>query len=218
MTRTKQTTCNQPDKPPVMKHLGEPAGRLLPHMDHPSHQTVRGKEPQPNLIMKTAQKRKHLSAQSRKRPRLVVFTLTTVLARENHRVRLHVFSEMAHSYYKAKEAVAQTGVPVPGQAQGVRKYRCHPGMNTLHEIMFYQKSVVLLMGIGLFCHLVKEVTQDFRNDLRCQTAAVYTLQNVSEAYLVHLLEDTNLCMVNVKWQIIMPKDMQLARRFQGERA
>uniref|UniRef100_A0A670K2S0 Core Histone H2A/H2B/H3 domain-containing protein n=1 Tax=Podarcis muralis TaxID=64176 RepID=A0A670K2S0_PODMU len=40
----------------------------------------------------------------------------------------------------------------------------------------------------------------------------------SEAYLVGLFEDTNLCAIHAKRVTIMPKDIQLARRIWGERA
>ena len=38
------------------------------------------------------------------------------------------------------------------------------------------------------------------------------LQEASEAYLVSLFEDTNLCAVHAKRVTITPKDVQLARR------
>ena len=37
------------------------------------------------------------------------------------------------------------------------------------------------------------------------------LQEATEAYLVGLFEDTNLCAIHAKRVTIMPKDMQLAR-------
>jgi histone H3 len=43
------------------------------------------------------------------------------------------------------------------------------------------------------------------------------LQEASEAYLVGLYEDTNLCSIHAKRVTIMPKDMMLARRIRGER-
>jgi len=43
-------------------------------------------------------------------------------------------------------------------------------------------------------------------------------QEASEAYLVALFEDTNLCAIHAKRVTIMPKDIQLARRIRGERA
>ena len=46
----------------------------------------------------------------------------------------------------------------------------------------------------------------------------YLFQEASEAYLVGLFEDTNLCAIHAKRVTIMPKDIQLARRIRGERA
>ena len=46
----------------------------------------------------------------------------------------------------------------------------------------------------------------------------FGFQEASEAYLVGLFEDTNLCAIHAKRVTIMPKDIQLARRIRGERA
>ena len=54
--------------------------------------------------------------------------------------------------------------------------------------------------------------------VRFQSSAVVALQEASEAYLVGLFEDTNLCAIHAKRVTIMPKDIQLARRIRGERA
>merc|ERR1712072_928177 len=64
----------------------------------------------------------------------------------------------------------------------------------------------------------REIAQDFKSDLRFQSSAVLALQEASEAYLVGLFEDTNLCAIHAKRVTIMPKDIQLARRIRGERA
>ena len=63
-----------------------------------------------------------------------------------------------------------------------------------------------------------EIAQDFKTELRFQSSAVMALQEASEAYLVGLFEDTNLCAIHAKRVTIMPKDIQLARRIRGERA
>ena len=44
------------------------------------------------------------------------------------------------------------------------------------------------------------------------------LQEVAEAYLVSLFEDSNLCVIHAKHVTIMPKDIQLARRIRGEKS
>lgn len=48
--------------------------------------------------------------------------------------------------------------------------------------------------------------------------SISLFQEASEAYLVGLFEDTNLCAIHAKRVTIMPKDIQLARRIRGERA
>ncbi|KAJ8372605.1 hypothetical protein AAFF_G00280700 [Aldrovandia affinis] len=63
-----------------------------------------------------------------------------------------------------------------------------------------------------------EIAQDLKTDLRFQSSAVMALQEASEAYLVSLFEDTNLCAVHAKMVTIMPKDIQLACRIRGKRA
>ena len=52
---------------------------------------------------------------------------------------------------------------------------------------------------------------------RMQSGALLALQEASEAYLVGLFEDTNMCAIHGKRVTIQPKDMQLARRIRGER-
>ncbi|KAJ8779814.1 hypothetical protein J1605_011762 [Eschrichtius robustus] len=84
------------------------------------------------------------------------------------------------------------------------------------EIRRYQKSTELLIGKLPFQRLVREIAQDFKTDLRFQCAAIGALQEASEAYLVGLFEDTNLCAIHAKRVTIMPKDIQLARCIRGE--
>jgi len=96
-------------------------------------------------------------------------------------------------------------------------HRYRPGTVALREIRRYQKSTDLLIKKLPFQRIVREIAQDFKNDLRFQTTALQALQESAEAYLVSLFEDTNLCAIHAKRVTIMPKDMQLARRIRGER-
>ncbi|CAG2200479.1 H2A [Mytilus edulis] len=93
-----------------------------------------------------------------------------------------------------------------------------PGTALSQKIRRYQKSTELLIRKLPFQRLVREIAQDFKTDLRFQSSAVMALQEASEAYLVGLFEDTNLCAIHAKRVTIMPKDIQLARRIRGERA
>ena len=102
---------------------------------------------------------------------------------------------------------------------GVKKpHRYRPGTVALREIRRFQKSTELLIRKLPFQRLVREIAQEFKSDLRFQSAAIGALQEASEAYLVGLFEDTNLCAIHANRVTIMPKDIQLAQRIRGDRS
>lgn len=97
-----------------------------------------------------------------------------------------------------------------------KPHRYRPGTVALREIRRYQKSTDLLMRKMPFQRLLREIAQQYKSDLRFQSGAVLAMQEASEAYLVGLFQDTNLCAIHAKRVTILPKDMQLARRIRGE--
>ena len=106
-----------------------------------------------------------------------------------------------------------------------KRYRYRPGTVALKQIRQCQKSTKLLIRKLPFQRLVREIASDSEviksplcGKVRFQSAAIMALQEVAEAYLVGLFEDTNLCAIHAKRITIMPKDIQLARRICGERA
>ena len=111
---------------------------------------------------------------------------------------------------------ARKSAPATGGVKKPHRYR--PGTVALREIRRYQKSTDLLIRKLPFQRLVREIAQDFKTDLRFQGSAILALQEASEAYLVGLFEDTNLCAIHAKRVTIMPRDIQLARRIRGERS
>ena len=103
-------------------------------------------------------------------------------------------------------------------SQGAKKqHRFRPGTVALREIRKYQKSTDLLIRKLPFQRLVREIASGFRGDLRFQSSAIAALQEASEAYLVGLFEDTNLCAIHANRVTIMERDVQLAQRIRGER-
>lgn len=120
----------------------------------------------------------------------------------------------------ATKAARKTAPPtVNGGTGGVKRpHRYRPGTVALREIRRYQKSTELLIRKLPFQRIVREIAQDYKSDLRFQGSAILALQEASEAYLVGLFEDTNLCAIHAKRVTIMPKDIQLARRIRGESA
>jgi len=122
-----------------------------------------------------------------------------------------------------EELVAQSKRPTKANRKsasgkgGVKKpHRYRPGTKCLREIRRYQKSTDLLIRKRPFVRVVREVAQRAHPDLRFQAAALLAIQEAAEAYLVALLEDTNLCAIHAKRVTIMRKDMKLARRIRGE--
>ena len=110
---------------------------------------------------------------------------------------------------------ARKSAPAPGGTKKPHRYR--PGTVALREIRKYQKSTEFLIRKAPFQRLVREITQAHKGDLRFQSSALGASQEASEAYLVGLFEDTNLCAIHAKRVTIMPKDIQLTRRIRRER-
>ncbi|KAI0068535.1 histone-fold-containing protein [Artomyces pyxidatus] len=104
-----------------------------------------------------------------------------------------------------------------------KKPRFRPGTVALREIRKYQKSTDLLLRKLPFARVVREIALDMTTDmnnyddngLRWQSSAILALQEASEAFLVHLFEDANLCAIHAKRVTLMARDIQLARRIRG---
>jgi histone H3 len=79
----------------------------------------------------------------------------------------------------------------------------------------FQKSVNLVIRKLPFQRLVRQIVQDVKPDMRMNALALLALQEATEAYMVGVFEDTNLCAIHAKRVTIMPKDMQLALRIRG---
>ena len=105
-----------------------------------------------------------------------------------------------------------------GGIGGVKKpHRYRPGTVALREIRRFQKNTDVVIRKLPFQRLVREITQKlFDKDYRFQSLSMLALQEASEAYLIGLLEDTNLAAMHAKRVTIMPRDMILARRIHGE--
>ena len=115
----------------------------------------------------------------------------------------------SHPAVAGTEKAPRTQVHVGQKKRKPRRYR--PGTVALREITRYQKSSELLIRRMLFQRLVREIAQVHNPYVCFQSGAILALQESVEAYLVGLLEDSNLCAIHAKRVTIMPKDMQLAR-------
>ena len=104
------------------------------------------------------------------------------------------------------------------QGRLVKPHRYRAGTAALNDIRHFQKNTALLIRKLPFQRLVREIAQDYKTDLWFQLVAILCLQEASEAYLVRLFDDANLCAIHARRVTIMPKDIQLARRIRGEQA
>lgn len=115
-------------------------------------------------------------------------------------------------------------------------YKFRPGTVALRDIKKYQKSTELLIRRLPFQRIIREVAANFvrsranlsphamlpkshlpaDDNLRFQASAVQAIQEATEAYIVNLFQETNLCAIHAHRVTIMPKDIQLARRIRGE--
>ncbi|OWY53990.1 histone-fold-containing protein [Alternaria alternata] len=114
-----------------------------------------------------------------------------------------------------RRPVGQAG-PAPDRA----KKRYKPGTVALREIKRYQKSTDLLLLKLPFQRLASThhqygtvTTEDGPN--RWQSQAIVALQEATEAFLVNLFHDANLCAIHAKRVTIQQKDIQLARRLRA---
>ncbi|KAH7300941.1 hypothetical protein KP509_23G004700 [Ceratopteris richardii] len=62
---------------------------------------------------------------------------------------------------------------------------------------------------------VMETTSNLESSSDEERIAIEALQEVAKAYLISMLEDSNLCAIHAKRVTIQPKDLQLARRIRG---
>ena len=96
-----------------------------------------------------------------------------------------------------------------------RKSKIAPGMQGIKEIKEQQRKYNLIIPKAPFARVVREICMDVCQrgaELRWQANAVEALQEASEAYLVRLFEDSNLCTIHAKRVTIKPKDMYLVGR------
>jgi histone H3 len=118
---------------------------------------------------------------------------------------------------------ARGGKRQQGNRGGLKGARpCRTGMQqpVFREMRRLQMATDVLIRKAPFTRLIREIACEFfpgkKPDMRFQGTAILALQEVLEAYLVGLFEDTQLSVVHAKRVTIQPKDIQLARRIRKE--
>ena len=96
----------------------------------------------------------------------------------------------------------------------------------MREIRRYQQSTECLIKRTPFNKLIKEISQEYRVctdgpgkpsvQVRFQLTALAALQEAAENFIVGLFEDVNLLAVHARRVTVMPQDIRLALRLQGD--
>ena len=117
-----------------------------------------------------------------------------------------------------KKSVSAKKAKTAGAGSGQKKARrWHPGTVALRQIRKLQKGTNLLIQKAPFQRLVREVATSHKQDLRFQSSAILAIQEATEAFVISVLADTNLCAIHTRRVTIQAKDLQLALRLRGDR-
>jgi histone H3/H4 len=99
---------------------------------------------------------------------------------------------------------------------GPKSKRFQVGQRWMEEVRRYQRSTDLLIRKLPFARLVKEITDEVNpHDFKWTVNAMAALQEASEAFLVGLMEDGQLCAFHAKRVTLMTRDIRLAQRIRG---
>jgi histone H3 len=123
------------------------------------------------------------------------------------------YSNPATPHKQLPSKAARKSAPSTGGVKRSGHFR--PGSVALREIRRYNKSTQLQIRKLPFQRLVRQIGKDFKLDFDFQTDAIMALQDVSEAFLTSLFQDSGISADLAKRVTIMPKDIQLARRMRG---
>jgi len=97
-----------------------------------------------------------------------------------------------------------------------KKKRFRPGTVALREIKQFQKTTDTLIQKLPFSRLVRAIAANL-GEYRFQTSAIAAVQEATEAYLVGLFEDSQLCAIHAGRVTVYARDMALARRMRQPR-
>ena len=174
-------------KGPSTGEPSEPNPGMLP----PGPRKMNGGQPKPSTSAQQRLKPKKPSAQSVKEAQAELKRILAEKREEKHK--------------KAAARMAKKGGQKAPKGGVKKRYRYRPGTVALKQIRQYQKSTELLIRKLPFQRLVREIASDSEviksplcGKVRFQSAAIMALQEATEAYLIGLFEDSNLCAIHAR--------------------
>lgn len=121
----------------------------------------------------------------------------------------------------AKKTPSKKPVKTPkveGKRAAPKKpHRFKPGTVALREIRKQQKgSDCLAFPKQPFQRLIREIAQDFKDDLRFEAGVCDLLQLAAEDYLIKICQGANMAAIHAGRETVYPKDVQLCRVLKGD--
>ena len=123
---------------------------------------------------------------------------------------------------------ARMSAPAGGSGGVVKKARYKPGALALKEIRKYQKSTDPILRMAPFMRLVRDrgdkvvegrlPSKTLEKGLRYQRAALEAVKELTEMWMVRLLEDAHLLCLHRKVKGVQMKDLRLAERMRSQPA
>lgn len=110
---------------------------------------------------------------------------------------------------------ARASAPRSGRVRRPHRYR--PGTVAIREIRHYQKTTERVLPKLSVQKFVKELGQDIKSDLRYPHGAQDSIHEMVEDHLAGLFNHSQSCAIHAKRTMILPKDIQLARRLRDDR-
>lgn len=99
-----------------------------------------------------------------------------------------------------------------------KAHRFRPGTVALRDIRKHQKSSdCLAFPKQPFQRLIREIAQDFKDDLRFEAGVCDLMQLAAEDYLIQICQGANAAAIHAGRETVYPKDVQLCRLLRGER-
>ena len=120
-------------------------------------------------------------------------------------------SEIAKGRVAAGKASKSSITQRANKIKEKAKRRWRPGTVALRQIRMYQKSTEPLVPRLPFQRLVREIAQDYGDELRFQKSAIDALQQAAEAYLTEVLDESNLNAIHCGRVTLFARDIQLHR-------
>ena len=93
-----------------------------------------------------------------------------------------------------------------------KKYRFKPGTVSLREIRKLQKTTTNLIPRKTFYRLVKEISSEFKSDVKMTQEAVNAIQNECGAYITEYFKDSQVAAIHAGRKTILVSDTKVQIR------